>query len=114
MRGTDSQVYCDNTNRLRLGLLMHVLDLCKWASSCCRILLFLVEYCLWLLFRLLHFKKQLFGREDYGSHCYMQNCRFVYCLLSRTRQVFELSDLHDWGILQKMNYLRRSTPQTLC
>ena len=42
------------------------------------------------------FKKQLSGREDYGFHCYMEICQFVYCLLSLTRQLSELPDLHDW------------------
>ena len=42
------------------------------------------------------FKKQLSGREDYGSHCYMEICEFVYCLLSRTRQISGLPELHDW------------------
>ena len=42
------------------------------------------------------FKKQLSGREDYGFHCYMEICQFVYCLLSRTRQISGLPELHDW------------------
>ena len=42
------------------------------------------------------FKKQLSGREDYGFHCYMEICQFVYCLLSRTRQNSGLPELHDW------------------
>ena len=57
MRGTDSQVYCDNTNRLRLELLVHVLDLCKWSSSCCRKLVVLGWYDLRLMFRSLYFQK---------------------------------------------------------
>ena len=36
------------------------------------------------------------GREDYGFHCYMEICQFVYCLLSRTRQLSELPALHNW------------------
>ena len=42
------------------------------------------------------FKEQLSGREDYGFHCYMEICQFVYCLLSRTRQISSLPELHDW------------------
>ena len=95
MRGTDSQVYCDNTNRLRLGLLVHILDLCKWAP-------FLLTYfcvgecCMCLLFRWLYLQETVSGREDYGFHCYMEFCQFVYCLLSRTRQLSDLPELHDW------------------
>ena len=42
------------------------------------------------------FKKQLSGREDYGFHCSLDICQFVYCLLSRTRQISGLPELHDW------------------
>ena len=43
------------------------------------------------------FKKQLSGRKDYGFHCYVEVCQFVYCLLSRTRVVSDLPELHDWA-----------------
>ena len=42
------------------------------------------------------FKKQLSGRVDYGFHCYMEICQFVYCLLSRTRELTDLPELNDW------------------
>ena len=43
------------------------------------------------------FKKQLSGRVDYGFHCYMEICQFVYCLLSRTRELTDLPELNDWA-----------------
>ena len=43
------------------------------------------------------FKKQLTGRADYGFHCYMEICQFVYCLLSRTRVLSSLPELNDWA-----------------
>ena len=43
------------------------------------------------------FKKQLSGRADYGFHCYMEICQFVYCLLSRTRMLSSLPELNDWA-----------------
>ena len=43
------------------------------------------------------FKKQLSGRADYGFHCYMEICQFVYCLLSRTRVLSSLPELNDWA-----------------
>ena len=43
------------------------------------------------------FKKQLSGRVDYGFHCYMEICQFVYCLLSRTRVLSSLPELNDWA-----------------
>ena len=95
MRGTDSQIYCDNTNRLRLGLLVHMLDLCKWTSFHRRTLRLMVSTWVCCLDRCT-FKKQLSGREDYGFHCYMEICQFIYCLLSRTRLLSGLPDLHDW------------------
>ena len=60
MRGTDSQVDCDNTNRLRLGLLVHMLDLCKWTSSCRHALWLMVSICN-CCFDRCTFKKQLLG-----------------------------------------------------
>ena len=98
MRGTDSQVYCDNTDRLRLGLLVHVLDLCKWSRRLASVCWFfwVSMMCVYCLDRCT-FKKQLSGRKDYGFHCYMEVCQFAYCLLSRTRVVSELPELNDWA-----------------
>ena len=73
MRGTDWTIYSDGIGELRLGLLLHILEL---------------FHCT--------FRKQLSGRSDYSFHFYMEVCQFVYCLLSRTRKIGSLPDLNDW------------------
>ena len=73
MRGTDWTVYSDCVGELRLGLLLHILEL---------------YHC--------SFKKYLSGRSDYCFHFYMEVCQFVFCLLSRTRKIATLPELNNW------------------
>ena len=42
------------------------------------------------------FKEPLSRSADYSFHFYLEVCQFVYCLLSRTRQIGSLPDLSDW------------------
>ena len=73
MQGTDWDVYSDSIVELRLGLLLHILEL---------------YHC--------SFKKQLSRRSDYGFNFYMEVCQFVYCLQSRNRKIGSLPGLNDW------------------
>ena len=43
-----------------------------------------------------HCKSNEHRRAYYGFHCYMELCLFVYCLLSRSRNLVSLPVLNDW------------------
>ena len=85
MRGVDWLVFSENTNVFRLGLLKHVLELCK-LSFVFRLADVVGLMCL----DAVCFKKQQQRRADYGFHAYMELCQLVYCLLSRSRRVSSL------------------------
>ena len=50
-----------------------------------------------------NFKKQISRLEVFGFHCYMEICQFVCCLLSRTRHLSDLPEMHDWEAYMDMS-----------
>ena len=119
MRGTDWAVYSDGVGELRLGLLLHILELCKLfclryvVGEFCRIggLDMLTSYIYIYIYiyggNVLcldrrSFKKLLSKRVDYSFLFYMEVYQFVYCLLSRTRKISSLPDLHNWEVYMDM------------
>ena len=114
MRGTDWHIYSESTGELRLGLLLHVLELREYNFSVSG---FLESRSVVYHLRMLcekgglasrsnlvcvlcldscSFKKQSAGRSDYGFHGYFEICQFVYCLLSRSRKLGSLPSLDSW------------------
>ena len=112
MRGTDWQVYSEATGELRLGLLLHILDLCEFSfsifvtqGSCVLFIGYMymggagISWHVRFVYCVLDhctFKKQLPCRADYSCHGYMDVCQFVYCSLSRSRKIGSPPSLNEF------------------
>ena len=46
-------------------------------------------------------------RDDYGFHCYSELCHFVHCLLSTTRAVSSLPNIHDWDMYMSVEPVKK-------